>query len=412
MRVVRPKDWLVLATFAGLVLVAIIWSLLGRLPVTVTGRGVLIHPRTVVAMQAPASGRLAHLGVQVGEVVHIGDVLGTIDQADTRQRLQEERRHLQQLLAQDREQRALQDQQSALRAQRHDLETKALRLQRDDLRKRLRDAQAKAPVLKQRVESRRQLEQLGLVPRLSEERLQAEQVYLDNQDTITALRADLQQLESQVKQLESEAKRLELEDVEASTARQNAIQEVRRRIALYEGQLSRQSQIVSDRDGRVLELTVNVGQMVEQGDRIGSIEVENADATLIGLTYFPIRAGKKIAVGMTIHIAPDTIERERFGSLVGTVTSVSTFPVTKSGIASLVGHPEVVDTLVASGPPIEARADLVPDASTFSQYRWSSSQGLALPITSGTTTSARVVVEHRAPISYVLPILRGISGVY
>lgn len=157
---------------------------------------------------------------------------------------------------------------------------------------------------------------------------------------------------------------------------------------------------------------MNIGQMIEQGIRLGSIEVEEPTERLVGLTYFPIKAGKRVAAGMTIHITPDTIERERFGSLVGTVVSVSTFPVTKGGIASLVGHPDVVETLAASGPPIEVRAELTPDTSTFSQYRWSSSQGPALPITSGTTTTARVVVEHRAPITYILPILRGISGVY
>jgi HlyD family secretion protein len=412
MRVVRPKDWLVLATFAGLVVLAVIWSLVGQLPVTVDGRGVLIHPRTVVAVQAPASGRLSRLDVQVGDLVNVGDVLGTIDQAETRQRLQEERRQLQQLIAQDREKKTLQDQQVALRIQRYELERKALLLKQEELRKRLRDAQAKAPLLKQRVDSRRQLEKLGLMPRISDERLDAEQVYLNNQDTITALQAELQQLDSQVKQLESQQKRLELDDVEALTARQNAIQELQSRIALDEGQLARQSQIVSDRAGRILELTVNIGQMIEQGARLGSIEVEDAMGRLVGLTYFPIKDGKKITPDMTIHIAPDTIERERFGSIVGRVVSVSRFPVTKGGIASLVGHPEVVDTLVASGPSIEVMAELTPDPSTFSQYHWSSSQGPALPMTPGTTTTARVVVEHRAPITYVLPILRDISGIY
>lgn len=142
----------------------------------------------------------------MGDTIQKGGVLRAIDQSDTRQRLQEERRQLEQLLSQDRDKRALQDQQITLRAQQYGLELKALLLQRDDLRKRLRDAQAKAPLLKQRADSRRQLEQLGLVPRISDERLEAERIYLDNQDTITALRADLQQLQSQVKQLESQQK--------------------------------------------------------------------------------------------------------------------------------------------------------------------------------------------------------------
>src|SRR5262245_65937399 len=58
------------------------------------------------------------------------------------------------------------------------------------------DALAKVPVLQQRFENRTRLETLGLLPRLSDERLQAEQAYLDNRNTLAALRADLKQLDS------------------------------------------------------------------------------------------------------------------------------------------------------------------------------------------------------------------------
>jgi hypothetical protein len=33
-------------------------------------------------------------------------------------------------------------------------------------------------------------------------------------------------------------------------------------------------------------------------------------------------------------------------------------------------------------------------------------------MTAGTTTTGRVVLEHRAPITYLLPILREASGLY
>ena len=115
---------------------------------------------------------------------------------------------------------------------------------------------------------------------------------------------------------------------------------------------------------------------------------------------------------MTIQVAPDAVERERYGSILGTVTSVSTFPVTKEGASSLVGNTEVAELLVAQGPAIEVVAQLTRDDSTFSGYQWSSSQGPALQITSGTTSLGRVVIEQRAPITYLLPLLREISGLY
>jgi HlyD family secretion protein len=250
-----------------------------------------------------------------------------------------------------------------------------------------------------------------LLPKLSDEGLQAEQAYRENQNTMAELQTRLTQLEGELKQLDSQAKQLALEKIEASTSRTNDIQALRSQLALLEVQLAENSQIISQYTGRILEITAHVGQVVETGHRLGSIEVEDTGSRLISLAYFPIQAGKRIRAGMTIYVTPDTVERERFGSMLGTVTSVSPFPVTKAGAASLVGNAEVADALIAQDPAIEVTADLVQDASTPSGYRWSS-QGPALQITSGTTAVGRVVIEQRAPITYLLPLLRELSGIY
>ena len=144
--------------------------------------------------------------------------------------------------------------------------------------------------------------------------------------------------------------------------------------------------------------------------RLGSIDQEEATSTLVGLTYFPVKDGKKVRVGMPIQITPETVERARFGSIVGTVTSVSAFPVTKEGITSLVGNEEMVKRLMAQGPQIEVLAALAADPETVSGYKWSSSRGPEIVISSGTTASGRVAVEQRAPLTYVVPSLRALGG--
>jgi NHLM bacteriocin system secretion protein len=191
LQVVSPRQWLALAACGALAGVALLWSIFGRLPTTVLGQGVLIHPRQVIDVQTPAAGRLATLAVRVGDVVHSGEVLGTIEQTDMRRELQEARAREQELLTQDRAKSTLQTQQTTLQAQHTALEVQTITLQRHDVRKRLGDAQARGPVLKQRLENRQRLEALGLVARLSDERLQAEQQYLENQDKIAALQTEL-----------------------------------------------------------------------------------------------------------------------------------------------------------------------------------------------------------------------------
>ncbi len=115
---------------------------------------------------------------------------------------------------------------------------------------------------------------------------------------------------------------------------------------------------------------------------------------------------------MRIQVTPDTVERERFGGIDGTVTSVSPIPVTREGAIGTIGNAEVVQNLMPDGVYIEVRARLERDAATASGYKWSSSKGPDIRITSGLTHSARVTIEGRAPVTYLLPILREASGVH
>ncbi len=44
MQVVSPRSWLPLATLGCLVGLALLWSILGRIPITASGQGILVHP--------------------------------------------------------------------------------------------------------------------------------------------------------------------------------------------------------------------------------------------------------------------------------------------------------------------------------------------------------------------------------
>ena len=67
---------------------------------------------------------------------------------------------------------------------------------------------------------------------------------------------------------------------------------------------------------------------------------------------------------------------------------------------------------MSQGPQLAVFAELQPDTSTFSGFRWSSSKGPQMKMSPGTTTSVRVTVEEQAPITFVLPILKSWSGIY
>ncbi|WP_414582707.1 NHLP bacteriocin system secretion protein [Scytonema sp. PCC 10023] len=455
MQVVSPKSWLPLTALSSLVVVAIIWSICGRIPITVEGRGVLIYPRKVVPLQAASAGQLQALNVNAGDFVKKGDVLATVNQFDLRKQLQLARAKLAQLQEQDHNANLLQ-------MQRQQLDIKAIQEQRQNLQQRLKIVQDLTPILrekglvsigrerqtlKQRLQTLRELlptykKRLNNRLQLLREGAVSDDVVLQAQQQHNDASVNIDEAESQIKQLdvkEAEAQREYLEnlneikniqaqlqelntkqaniaqqDLENSISRKKEIQEVEREIAQLEQQLGNNSQIISQHSGRVLEITVTPGQVVDAGTRLGSIDVENSSSKLVGITYFPVGDGKKIQPGMMLQMTPQTVKRERFGGIVGSVTTVSPFPITKEAATSVVGNPEVVAGLVGDKQEgvMQIFADLKPDSATFSGYKWSSSTGPQLKISSGTTTVVRVKVEERAPITFVLPILRSVSGIY
>ena len=131
-----------------------------------------------------------------------------------------------------------------------------------------------------------------------------------------------------------------------------------------------------------------------------------AAGPLVGLAYFTIGDGKRIQPGMKIMITPDTVKREEFGGIWGSVTSVSAFPITKQSAADLIGNAELAAALISQSGQMQAIAQLNLDPSTFSGYAWSSAKGSPhQKMSPGTTTSVRVILAEKAPIAFVFPVL-------
>ncbi|WP_445634088.1 NHLP bacteriocin system secretion protein [Nostoc sp. DSM 114161] len=452
MTVIQPMHWLSLAALGSLVATAVIWSIVGRIPITVSGQGVLVYPSKVVSLQAPASGRILAMNINVGDYVKKGQVLAIINQAELQSQLQQQRTKLAQLESQNYSSNLLQ-------GQRKLEEKRAIAQQRLNLQQRLQQAISLTPILRNRGLSSLQVQQQNLlqsraiaVSMISPQRkiyeglqkLQAEggisqqnlleqqQTYLDAVKKVSDIDAQLKQLDvqqveiektyrenfsqindfqSQLQQLDANEKTKIEQDFDTASNRQNQIQEVKQNIAQLQVQLNQNSQIVSEYNGRVLEISTSFGQIVSPGSSIAVIQAEEPSAKLMGLTFFSVGDGKKIHEGMKVQITPSTVERERFGGIVGTVTHVSAFPATKEGALNAIGNAEIVQSLMTQGPQIQVDAELQPDDSTFSGYKWSSSKNVDMKISSGTTTSVRVTTEERSPISFIFPFLKSLTGV-
>ena len=421
LRIVDPKSWLPLATLAVLVGLVVLWAILGEIPVYVEGKGILANPREVVEFQSPGSGYLAELHVGVDQLVDAGQLLARIDRPDLDKQLDLKRTELAQLRTHLDEGSAGLDGESLTSHLRHSRELaerlrregrEAIEEERELLVAQLQQARDLRATCLAQWEKQKQLHADGIVALGA--LIEPEEDYMDSQARVTSLETQLRDLltkELQVQDQYLENRRRNTELRLELQRREQQISEVQREIDRLELVLAEESRIVSERPGRVLEISAAVGQYLNPGDRLGSMAAGEPHSPVQSLAYFTVKDGKRLEEGVKIHVTPDTVERQRYGSIVGTILRVSAMPVTLGEVESMIGNREIAESLVSGGYRMQVLAALNRNESTPSGYDWSSSGGPDQRFSTGTTTTARVAIEQRRPITYLLPGLRSAFGV-
>jgi HlyD family secretion protein len=351
MYVADAKSWIPLSALGALALVALGWSIFGKIPVTVAGQGIVVFPRRVVALQSVGVGQISSINIKVGDDLQKGQVVATLSQPDLLKQLQIEKQQLRELQEQDQSSTQLQNRQSDLQVesiqqQRRSLQKNisevniliptlrekgvtAILLQRQALEERLVQLNNLSPALEDRLKTRQDLLDRGIIT--GDQVLQARQEYLQNLSTIADLKAQLKQLDSQeadaqrqylqnlnsiddfeskLKDLDSQEARLRQQIQDGSFSRSNQIQQVKSRIARLEQQIIDNTNVKSEYDGRVLEMTATSGQVVNSGTRLASIDLPDQSKKLIAVAYFPDQIGRQVLTGMNVQITPSQVKRE------------------------------------------------------------------------------------------------------
>ena len=182
--------------------------------------------------------------------------------------------------------------------------------------------------------------------------------------------------------------------------------ETRQQLLVLNENYQTATQVVSTSNGRIMEIPVRRGDYVQSGHTIAVIDSSNDENTIGALVYFPAQDGKKIRAGMKINIVPTTVKQEQYGFIQGIVTDVSEFPVSDNYLVSSLQNTSLANTFHQLGNPIEVKVSIIPDPSTYSGYKWSSSKGPAIKIGSGNICTARVTTEKKRPISILIPMVK------
>ncbi len=82
LKVTSPRGWLALLGLGFLIAAMVIWSILGSVPSTVKGEGILIRGEAVQLINAPQAGRVSQLLVSPGDSIQANQVVANMATSD------------------------------------------------------------------------------------------------------------------------------------------------------------------------------------------------------------------------------------------------------------------------------------------------------------------------------------------
>jgi HlyD family secretion protein len=393
LQVTDPKGWMALGALGAILVSTLAWGIWGAIPTESTGEGILLRRGGVSDLVAPGAGQIEEVLVGVGDAIEKGQPVARIRQEELQRQIADSAAKMAGLRGEYQERQRYSQEQERLRA-------RDLGQQRANLELSIKTLQAEIDLLRRRLDDQEVLLADGLV---TKQTVMATQQELNaKRDQFEAKRLELNGLES--KSLES----VEQLAQELAT-RERALRDLELESRELQARLRENREIVATHAGRVLELLVDRGAVVAPGTAILSLEVTSEE--LGAVLFVPASAGKRVRPGMAVRVSPSTVKREEFGSMLGKVTRAAEFPATARGMTRLLGNENLVNELMKDGPLIQVDVALERDPQTPTGYRWSSSRGPTLEISSGTLASGSVIVKEDRPISLVIPTLREKLGV-
>lgn len=387
-QVTDPRGWLALTGLGALLLAAIGWGIWGSIPTEARGEGILLREGGVSALVSPANGQVEEILVAVGDGIVKDQPVVKIRQDALLRQIKDNRSKLAALRSEYENAVRFAGQQKRLRA-------RDLAQQRANLERSIETIEKDLALLRERVEAEKSLLDDGLITK---------QAFLTTQQTLNSKRDELAAQRLELNGLELKGLEADQQLDQQLEARETTIRDLDLATRELDAQLGENVNVLSPYSGRVLEIVADRGAVVSPSTPLLNVEVMSEE--LRAVLFVPASTGKKVQKGMEVRVAPSTVKREEYGSLLGRVLWVAEFPSTSRGMMRLLGNEALVTKLMEQGPPIQVDVALTRDAATPSGYRWSSSKGPNLKISTGTLASGDIVVKQDRPISLVIPTLR------
>ncbi len=386
-RITNPKSWIVLSSFIGIVVSVIVWSILGQLSYSVSGQGIILQTGGVQDIVALSNGKIEQIFVEVGNNVQKGDKIALIEQPELMLKILNENLKLKDFLT--RFNKIEQFGTENLKLKQNLFEKEEI-----GLNKRIKINEEKIKFFSDKIAAQTELLEKGLITK--ETLYNTKNQFFNIQQENESLSNELKRLHNEMFQLK-EQHEIELQKLKSEILSiENNIRELN---SLH----NLNSLVYCPLNGKVIEMMVNPGKVINAGIPIISVEPSNVSKKIEAIIYVNPRQGKKVKPGMQAKIYPSTIEVEEYGYIIGVISKVSEYPATHLGMLRTLGNDELVKSFLSNEPPIAITVSLEKDSTTFSGFKWSSAQGPNQEILSGTLCASKIIVENKRPISLIIP---------
>jgi len=387
LEITTARGWLALAACGAVVVAAVVWGVLGRVPESVAGQGIMVGESGVYRVQSAGTGRIDSMLVSPGTRIARGQTIAVLGQPALRTALRQRSSDLQ--LLRDN----LKSTESLLASDRA-FELASITQQQAQAREAIQAAEERLTYLDARIASEKRALERGLIT-------------ADAAQSTIASRAEtkLLQLSTIARQQELSARAVQLQ-VESTQRLFDLGREVTRAAndsAGLAAQLDASARIASAFDGVVIEQLVDVGQPVENGSTIVTIEPTGALTQV--LMFIPLE-GRRIEAGMRVEMVPGGVKPEETGYFLGTVDRVSDAPLSGTALDRYLKNEVLVAQFTESGGAYLVHVTVQADPTTVSGYRWTSRAGAPIAFGSGTLVTGKIIVKETRPVALIIPALR------
>ncbi|MCQ0988075.1 NHLP bacteriocin system secretion protein [Jiella marina] len=388
-----PRHWVAFSATAAVVVAAVGWGFLGKVPTRIQADGILLsHGSEIFSAAAEGDGQLMEILVEIGARVRKGEALALLKQDVAQAKL-------------TRAQEALAHAEDRLATLREQFEGELARNGRFDARRReaidekLAHGEHRAKVLEDRLAANRDLLDRGYTKKIS---------VITIEDELAKVQEEISRLRYAGLDIDREANRLREDWRRQTVAQEKEVEVARDRVEDLKQLLKLHGTVDAPIDGTVTEISASLGDVVAAGTPV--IRIVSHDDEDDALLFVSPREGKRIRVGDTVNVEPSIVNKEEVGTIPATVESVSELPMSSSAIQAMLHNDRLVQEFSRDGAPIVVRAGLSADSETASGFAWTGGKGPDFAVEPGTLASASITVREQAPVTLILPFLKSLLG--